>query len=1030
MASSSDPTPLALRKRPRKTNLASSQLDGVSDELDQETNIKSWLSTVEPSVEPPSNTALCRVSYSFKILPSIHIIPIKVTSLADANVNTDSDHRPIFSKRLRKHAIESFIKKELVELENNYSLRLAETGFKNAAEEGLIDHILVLDIDMEQGTERKLREISDRKEILVPTVEKRVRNEKIAEAVYCDVQAREVFSVKTEATTKAMTDKYWKMLKLLIRDVTIRSIPPKGFLSNCKQILFDNCAEDPNSPLRPDFETDASVSSDWSSFSSLKSQDALVIKEANFMKVLFRSNVKIDPVQPALHLEFDLVPGLGDGIRLSDLVLGVLGPSVLTGPEHINLSTVRSMLVGLHVTRNHDLPLITTSGTGSTATGTATGQDLSSGNLSRPSPRNSTIVPSQSANVSQSSMDTNDSGNKHPFVIQNVKLAGAVPDFQIENERFSVHKYFATRILKRSLEYPSLPLAEIARNTWVPLETLLTSGDQMITHRALTKALMKHARKAYESDDDHERRAKEVANSIVEPLAGLLKYDDMGQIPIGEFEALTPKGSRKSTKTKPIPPRRLTSSVSSQTISLRLGIIFVEAKGVQRNPSIVVNDIVNNLKAQHNDSELITIDPEFNLPTASVADTKPLLLLPDFGGSAELQALYQARPNTILAIIDSTGRSVSELRNIRADLQKFGNRKIGAVTFCMTEKNLDQSMRANEGKVNYFPQKVLQTLTVMHGQPLFTADVLSDTSGVSNPLIIGAHISHPGPGCAEHCPSVAAVVASIDERLTNFPGSVRLQPTYSSAEWRGKHLKRTMEAQILDLDVMVTERLQACKKYHADAVPSVIFYRDSIGHLEKTTIDKEKDTISKALTAVFSTRVSFTYVVANKCRNSPYDPRMEPSMADDEKEIFTTSELKASNKGRQFRYFVQPATGTLPSLDLSMADLARLTYNLNTTFQLDKRVAIALPLYYARKLALHTFNYFRFAVTNRLDLVPSMLRRLHRGDKEVEENGKEMVKVMREYLFSDNPSGNNEVSQPFGRDNPWLEQLDEKMFYI
>ena len=345
---------------------------------------------------------------------------------------------------------------------------------------------------------------------------------------------------------------------------------------------------------------------------------------------------------------------------------------------------------------------------------------------------------------------------------------------------------------------------------------------------------------------------------------------------------------------------------------------------MQRDSSISFNTIVEDLKAQNNDTQLMKIDPDFKHPIASIADTKTLLLIPDFGGSAELQALYQEKPNTILAIIDSTGWSASELRNIRADLQKFGNRKIGAVTFCMTEKNLDQSMRANEGKVNYFPQKVLQTLTVMHGQPLFTADVLSDTSGVSNPLIIGAHISHPGPECAEHCPSVAAVVASIDERLTNFPGSVRLQPTYSSAAWRGKHLKRTMEDQILGLDVMVTERLQAWKKYHPAAVPSVIFYRDSIGHLEKTTIDKEKDTISRALTAVFSTRVSFTYVVANKCRNSPYDPRLEPSMADDEKEVFTTSELKASNKGRQFRYFVQPATEALPSLDLSMADLARL----------------------------------------------------------------------------------------------------------
>ena len=445
MTSSSDPAPGALRKRPRSVNLASSQLDGASDDPDPETIIQSWLSTILPSVEPPSNTALCRVSYFFKKLPSIHVVPVKVTSLVNPEVDPASDHRPIVSKRLRRHAIESFVKQELPELENIYSLRLAETGFSKAAKNGLTDHILVLDIDMEETTEMSLRRLRDQNDILLPTIMKRVRNKETAEAVYCNVQAREVFDVKTEAPT----DKYWKMLKLLIRDVTVRSVPPNGSLSNCKEILFDNRAEDPASPNKPEFRSETSVSSDWSAFSTLKSQDAVVIKEAKILKVLFRSKVKVDPVQGALHLEFDLVPGSGDGIRLSELVLCVLGPRVLTGPEQIDLPTLRSMLVGLHVARNHDALDVTTSGTESTTTGTATGQDLSTGNLSRASPRNSTIAPSQGAGASQSSIGTNDTANKHSVVIQNIRLSGDVPDFQIGKETFSVHKYFATSRLPR-----------------------------------------------------------------------------------------------------------------------------------------------------------------------------------------------------------------------------------------------------------------------------------------------------------------------------------------------------------------------------------------------------------------------------------------------------------------------------------------------------------------------------------------------------------------------------------------------------
>lgn len=71
-----------------------------------------------------------------------------------------------------------------------------------------------------------------------------------------------------------------------------------------------------------------------------------------------------------------------------------------------------------------------------------------------------------------------------------------------------------------------LPLAEIARNTWVPLETLITSGKQMITPQAFTKTLMKRARRAYDFEHDHEYIAKNLANDIIEPLIKYLKYDE------------------------------------------------------------------------------------------------------------------------------------------------------------------------------------------------------------------------------------------------------------------------------------------------------------------------------------------------------------------------------------------------------------------------------------------------------------------------------------------------------------------------
>jgi hypothetical protein len=435
-------TPRVLKRRPRNTSKAVIQLDGATEVPDQETDIEDWLSKVGPSTEPPSTTAICRTSYSFERLPKIHAIPIKVTSIFTPAEGVEDEFCPIYSSKLRKLAIDSLIKQEIPGLRKKFALKLAEDGFSTAAERGLTDYILVLNMDMDQPTESKLHALATQGRIHVPAISKQFRNKKTDEAVYCDLGAEELVSVGTDTPPK----KYWKMLKLLIREVTVRSIPSNGFLSDCKEILFKGLADDPESPVKADFTTKTSVSSDWLAFSSMKSEDALLIKEASIFKVLFRSNVKIDPANKALHVEFDLVPGLENGIHLSDLVLRILGPGVLTKSGDTNLSTIRSMLLGLHVERDHGVP----DRSATIMRAAATGQDHSTGDLSHGSPRAGADAPTQDAESSGSSMDTEYSARKNHFVIRNIKLPGEVLDFRIGREKFSVHKYFHTSELFQS----------------------------------------------------------------------------------------------------------------------------------------------------------------------------------------------------------------------------------------------------------------------------------------------------------------------------------------------------------------------------------------------------------------------------------------------------------------------------------------------------------------------------------------------------------------------------------------------------
>lgn len=82
-------------------------------------------------------------------------------------------------------------------------------------------------------------------------------------------------------------------------------------------------------------------------------------------------------------------------------------------------------------------------------------------------------------------------------------------------------------------------------------------------------------------------------------------------------------------------------------------------------------------------------------------------------------------------------------------------------------------------------------------------------------IVLGADVTHPMGHCAPGCPSIAAVVGSIDDDFTKFPGSMRLQ--------RGR------QEMIRSLDDMVMERLVDWADEHEGRLPgSVLFYRDGV----------------------------------------------------------------------------------------------------------------------------------------------------------------------------------------------------------
>ncbi|KAJ4377709.1 hypothetical protein N0V83_000538 [Neocucurbitaria cava] len=395
------------------------------------------------------------------------------------------------------------------------------------------------------------------------------------------------------------------------------------------------------------------------------------------------------------------------------------------------------------------------------------------------------------------------------------------------------------------------------------------------------------------------------------------------------------------------------------------------------------------------------IDETFNSSeplTATISDIQPLLLTDSEDGEV-VRTFCNRKPNTVLAIIDTTGRTKPALRDIRAELHKFGNRKLGAVTYCITRKSLEKLFNDNKSNPNYFPRGILWRLNSMHGGQNFKIEPaqmsLPEGTGL---MVVGAHISHPGPDAAQSCPSVASVVSNLDQKLTVFPGSVRL------------HHNPHTEPVVFELRGLMIERCKAWKDKNKGLVPRVIFYRDGLDIIQKDVIDKvvkhEMEIIASAIKSEFADeeKPHLTYVVANK-------HHIKSTYGSNKDKILKANQIETSrtDESSRYTYYVMPNNDE--------RNVEEMTSLLTNNYQPDQvaKPAIAVPIHYARKLALRTYDYFRFAVTNKYDNFSGALR----------QQAKHPAYLLGEYRPSEGSS--TDVSN---RSNPWPKEMDEKMFYL
>lgn len=144
-----------------------------------------------------------------------------------------------------------------------------------------------------------------------------------------------------------------------------------------------------------------------------------------------------------------------------------------------------------------------------------------------------------------------------------------------------------------------------------------------------------------------------------------------------------------------------------------------------------------------------------------------------------------------------------------ARLKYWGDIKYGVHTIC----SVGQKMQKPGGqgmllgnlalKFNIKGGGVNHVVNNMFGEPLDT-----------NTMVMGIDVTHPSPGSSSGAPSIACAVASVDEHLTQWPGSVRIQ--------QGR------VEMVSGLKEMVLERLKLWRKRHSRLPTRIVLYRDGV----------------------------------------------------------------------------------------------------------------------------------------------------------------------------------------------------------
>ena len=129
-------------------------------------------------------------------------------------------------------------------------------------------------------------------------------------------------------------------------------------------------------------------------------------------------------------------------------------------------------------------------------------------------------------------------------------------------------------------------------------------------------------------------------------------------------------------------------------------------------------------------------------------------------------------------------------------------------------------------------------------------------------MVVGIDVTHPSPGSMVGTPSIAGVVASVDDKFAQWPASIRCQ--------------ESRKEMVEDLDIMMKDRIHLWSASNNGRLPDkILIYRDGVSEGQyKIVLFEELSGIRRALDEVYgpNPHPKITILIVTKRHHTRFYP--------------------------------------------------------------------------------------------------------------------------------------------------------------